>query len=184
MTEEIKMVEGIKMTIPIETKVFNKLKKLGFHISFAESCTGGLLAATMINVEGASDVIGESYVTYSNEAKTKLLGVNPDTIVKYDVVSREVANEMAFGLYQRTHAEVCISVTGYVGPGNGTSTIPVGTVWVSYYVKGALSQCRSYHYDPSHFLPILARNSIRQAVTSAIFNDLYEILKEYADVSL
>ena len=82
----------------IETIVYRELKEHGYHISCAESCTGGLLASTIINVSGASDIINESYVTYSNEAKIKVLKVKKESIEKYDVVSEEVVKEMANGL--------------------------------------------------------------------------------------
>lgn len=99
----------------IENKVIELLKEKKFHISCAESCTGGLLISTLINVCGASSVIEESYVTYSNDAKVRILGVNPNTIEQYQVESLEVAEEMVLGLYNKTNSEVCISVTGFAG---------------------------------------------------------------------
>ena len=74
-------------------EVVDALKKLGWKISFAESCTGGLCSAEVISISGASNVIGESYVTYSNESKEKILKVKPETIKKFDVVSKEVNPE-------------------------------------------------------------------------------------------
>ena len=99
----------------IENKIINKLTELKYHLSCAESCTGGLIISNLISVPGASKVINESYVTYSNEAKCRLLGVNENTINKYNVESKEVAEEMVNGLYDKTKSDVCISVTGYAG---------------------------------------------------------------------
>lgn len=96
----------------IENILVNKLKELNYTISFAESCTGGLLASTIINVSGSSSVIKESYVTYSEEAKMKILGVNKNTLETYTVYSKEVAIEMAKGLKKISNSNVCVSVTG------------------------------------------------------------------------
>ncbi len=97
----------------IEEIIVRELKKLNYNISFAESITGGMLASTIINVDGASEVIQESYVTYSNDVKIKLVNVNYDTIKNNDIVSEEVVNEMTLGLYDKTKSNVCISVSGY-----------------------------------------------------------------------
>lgn len=112
----------------IEEVVVNRLKEKNYSISFCESCTGGMLASKIINVSGASSVINESLVTYSNEAKIKYLQVNPNTIEKYGVVSDEVVKEMAEGLYKLTKANVCVSVSGVAGPTGGTEAKPVGLV--------------------------------------------------------
>lgn len=96
----------------IENQIVEKLKKRKYHISFAESCTGGLLASTIINVSGSSSVIEESYVTYSNRVKMKVLSVAKETLDKYSVYSLETAIEMVKGLQRITHSDVCISVTG------------------------------------------------------------------------
>lgn len=89
----------------IENKLVEKLKEKKFKISFAESCTGGLLASSIINVSGSSSVIEESYITYSENAKMKLLDVKNETLNKYTVYSKEVALEMAKGLKNRTNSE-------------------------------------------------------------------------------
>lgn len=98
--------------ISLEKQIVDKLTSLKWQISFAESCTGGLLAATLVNASGASNVLSESYVTYSEEAKQKILNVRKETLSKYTVYSAEVALEMAEGLQNKTKANVCISVTG------------------------------------------------------------------------
>ncbi len=101
----------------IEELVVEKLKNSNYHVSCAESCTGGLLASTIINVSGASSVIKESYIAYANEIKEKLFKVKEETIFKYGVVSGETVMEMVEGLYQMTKSQVCISVSGNAGDG-------------------------------------------------------------------
>ena len=102
----------------IEQDLVTLLKTNNLTISFAESCTGGLMASTLINVSGASDVIKESYVTYSEEAKIKILGVKKETLDEYSVYSKETAYEMAKGLSLISKACVSVSITGLAG-GNG-----------------------------------------------------------------
>ena len=102
----------------IEEIVVRELKERNYKISFGESVTGGLLASTIINVDGASSVIEESYVTYSNNIKNKLLNVSLDTIEKFDVVSEEVVNEMVIGLSKETKSNVCVAVSGYASGEN------------------------------------------------------------------
>ena len=97
-------------------KVVKILSEKGLTISAAESCTGGNFAKMITDISGASDVLGESYVTYSPEAKMRILGVNPKTIEKHSVVSREVAIEMAEGVKKVSGADIGISFTGYAGP--------------------------------------------------------------------
>ena len=114
------------------TTVLSSLRKAHLHLATAESCTGGLIAALFTEVAGASDVVDCGFVTYSNEAKTDLLGVPADLITAHGAVSREVAFAMAEGALHRTRpgtgGSVAISVTGVAGPGGGTTTKPVGLV--------------------------------------------------------
>ncbi len=96
----------------LEQKIVDLLKEKNMKVSFAESCTGGLLAATLINASGASKVLDESYVTYSEDAKQKILGVKKSTLDEFTVYSKEVALEMAEGLKKISNADFCVSVTG------------------------------------------------------------------------
>ena len=106
----------------LESKIIDELAKRNFTISCAESCTGGLIISSLINIAGASKVIKESYVTYAEEAKIKILGVKEETIKTYNVASLEVAEEMVNGLYNTSKSNVCISTTGYAGGGEKLST--------------------------------------------------------------
>lgn len=117
-------------------KLVEKLKEMGLQISTAESCTGGLVASGIVDVEGASLVFQEGYVTYSNRVKEKLLAVSPQTIGEHTVVSGEVAEEMALGVRQRTGADLTISVTGYAGPEPGDDGTPAGTVYIGTWYAG------------------------------------------------
>ena len=107
------MLQNSMKQITLEEKVVNFLRKRHVHISFAESMTGGLLASTLTNVSGTSEVLNESFITYNNHSKIKLLGVKPETIEKFGVVSVNVTLEMAQGLKKLTQSDVCISVSGY-----------------------------------------------------------------------
>ena len=120
--------EGIERT-PADA-VYELLKARGETVTFAESCTGGLLAGEFIGVSGASACIAQSYVTYANEAKESLLGVKRETLTAHGAVSEECACEMALGALKAAGADWAVSVTGIAGPDGGTAEKPVGTVWV------------------------------------------------------
>ena len=118
----------------IEDAVIRLLKKYGLKVSVAESCTGGLICSKLVNVSGASDVFTHGFVTYSNKAKRKVLGVNRDTLKKYSAVSKEVAKEMAKGCIFTADSDVSLAVTGYAGPYD-TKDEPKGLVYIACSVK-------------------------------------------------
>ncbi len=103
--------------LSLEKQIINELHKKRYFISCAESCTGGSIISRLIGISGASYVINESYVTYSSEAKNRILGVKKETISKYTVTSIEVAEEMVKGLRKISNSNICISVTGFAGGG-------------------------------------------------------------------
>lgn len=117
----------------LEKVVVKELVDKKLTVSFAESCTCGLLVSKIGNVSGASVVLNESYITYANEAKENLLNVKKETLEKFGAVSEETAKEMAIGLYNKTNADVCVSVTGIAGPDGGTDEKPVGLVYIGIY---------------------------------------------------
>lgn len=119
-----------------EEQVVRLLKERNLTITAAESCTGGLIAGTLVNVAGASDVFGEAYVTYSNEAKQRLVGVRAETLEQFGAVSEETAYEMAAGAARAAGADVGLSSTGIAGPGGGTPEKPVGLVYIGCCVRG------------------------------------------------
>ncbi|HEY5301183.1 MAG TPA: nicotinamide-nucleotide amidohydrolase family protein [Acetobacteraceae bacterium] len=109
----------------------------GVLLATAESCTGGLIAAALTAIAGSSDVVDRGFVTYSNEAKTELVGVAPSLIEAHGAVSAEVAGAMAEGALARSRAAIAVSVTGVAGPGGGSAEKPVGLVWFGLARRGA-----------------------------------------------
>jgi nicotinamide-nucleotide amidase len=120
----------------IEAVVGNLLEKKGLKIAFAESCTGGMIASTMVNHPGISSTLLEGVVVYTNESKVSRLGVKEESIAQYGAVSEQVAREMAEGIVRTSKADVGISVTGIAGPSGGTPEKPVGTVFVGMALNG------------------------------------------------
>jgi nicotinamide-nucleotide amidase len=112
----------------------------GLKIATAESCTGGLIAASLTAVAGSSDVFERGWVTYSNQAKSESLGVPAELIVEKGAVSLEVAEAMAKGALRHSQADVAVSVTGVAGPGGGSEEKPVGLVFIGLARKGGWSQ--------------------------------------------
>lgn len=108
------------------------VQKLHIHrlkFTAAESCTGGLIASAVTAIPGSSSVFDFGFITYSNEAKTQMIGVPSHLFEQVGAVSEEVARAMAEGALKTAHAHVAVSVTGIAGPGGGTAEKPVGTVW-------------------------------------------------------
>ncbi len=120
----------------LEESVVRLLSSNGLTIATAESCTGGLVAATLIRVSGASDVFKEGFVTYSNRAKKTRIGVKKQTLEKFGAVSKETVTEMLTGTAKETKADVTVAISGVAGPSGGTEEKPVGTVYIGCYVKG------------------------------------------------
>ena len=112
------------------------LRARGLKIATAESCTGGLIAAACTAVAGSSDWFERGFVTYSNEAKSELLGVDAALIKAVGAVSEEVARAMAEGALLHSHAQLTVAVTGIAGPGGATKGKPVGTVWLALARRG------------------------------------------------
>lgn len=141
--EEIKrrLTDNVYATedIAIEDVVAKLLINKKLTISTAESCTGGMIASTLINYPGISEVLLEGAVTYSNEAKHNRLGVKNETLDKYGAVSEETAREMAIGIANTAGTDVSIVTTGIAGPGGGTEEKPVGLVYVGVYAQGEVT---------------------------------------------
>ncbi len=108
-------------------------------LASAESCTGGLIAAACTDLSGSSAWFERGFVTYSNQAKTELLGVDAELIAQHGAVSEVVARAMAFGAVRHSRARVSVAVTGVAGPTGGSRDKPVGTVWFGFQVDGMLS---------------------------------------------
>ena len=117
-------------TLTFAESVLTAYRNRGWHVATAESCTGGLVAAALTAIADSSDVIERGFVTYSNQAKTELLGVPAETIAAHGAVSAQTAAAMARGAVRRAAADVAVSISGIVGPGGGTSQKPVGLVYL------------------------------------------------------
>jgi len=111
----------------------------GWMLATAESCTGGLVAAACTELAGSSDWFERGFVTYSDEAKTELLGVDAAQIAGHGAVSEVVARAMAFGAVRHSRARVSVAVTGIAGPSGGSKDKPVGTVWFGFMIDGRLT---------------------------------------------
>jgi nicotinamide-nucleotide amidase len=112
-------------------KLLADARARGLKIATAESCTGGLIAGLLTEISGSSDVVERGFVTYSNEAKTEMLGVDADLIRQHGAVSAEVARAMALGALTHAHADIAVAVTGIAGPAGGTRQKPVGLVYLA-----------------------------------------------------
>ena len=111
-------------------KIINTLKQRNETITFAESCTGGKVVAEFIKIAGTSSIINGSVVSYSNEIKSKWLGVKEQTLIEYGAVSKECVEEMLTGILKMASANHAIAVSGIAGPSGGTEEKPVGTVYI------------------------------------------------------
>ena len=125
------------------------LKAKGWTLAVAESCTGGGLAYACTAVPGSSDWFERGVVTYSNRAKEEMLGIPAALIARHGAVSDEVARAMAEGILIYSHADLAAAITGIAGPGGGSPTKPVGTVWVACAGRGreTVSRCNQFNGD-------------------------------------
>lgn len=115
------------------------LLQRGWMLATAESCTGGMIAARCTDLAGSSQWFERGFVSYSNHAKSELLGVPPELIAQHGAVSEAVARAMASGAVQHARAQVSVAVTGIAGPTGGSPDKPVGTVWFGWSIDGAVS---------------------------------------------
>ena len=162
--------------VTLEKAVVDLLLANHLTICTVESCTGGLLAARLINVPGVSEVFKAGYITYSNKAKRRLLGVKKNLLLKHGAVSEQVAKEMARGAALVSKADVTVSVTGIAGPGGGTEEKPVGLVYMGCSVCGRVT-VKKCQFSGS-------RGKIRENTVSAALSLMREcILQYYSEVT-
>ena len=134
-----------------------RLRTAGLMLATAESCTGGLVAGLLTEVPGSSAVLERGFVTYSNEAKTELLGVPAETIAGHGAVSRETAAAMAAGTLRHARAALAVSITGIAGPGGGSPDKPVGLVHFAFAARSGRTDERVLRFGD------LGRTGIRRA---------------------
>jgi nicotinamide-nucleotide amidase len=113
----------------VATRALGACRVRNLTIATVESCTGGLVAATLTDIPGSSDVFDRGFVTYSNEAKQEMLGITPAMLAAHGAVSRETAEAMAKGALAHSHADLAVATTGIAGPDGGTASKPVGLVY-------------------------------------------------------
>ena len=158
---------------PLVATLADTLRQRGQMIATAESCTGGLIAGACTELAGSSDWFERGIVSYSNAAKTELLGVPADLIGAHGAVSEPVALAMAAGVLQRAHAQRAVAVTGVAGPGGGTATKPVGLVWLAWARRGAdgaITTRAAAHHFPGD------RAAVRQATIACALQGLLDDL--------
>ncbi len=143
----------------------------GLMLATAESCTGGLIAATLTAIAGSSDVVDRGFVTYSNQAKTDLVGVDPALIAAHGAVSEPVARAMAEGAVARSRADIAVSVTGVAGPGGGTAAKPVGLVWFGCARRGGATATLSQVFPGD-------RTAVRRATVAEALRMVGEAVRE------
>lgn len=157
--------------VTLEKAVVDLLQANDLTVTCAESCTGGLLSARLINVPGVSDMYKSGIVTYSNKAKRRFLGVKKTTLQKYGAVSEQTAEEMAKGAALLTKADVSVAVTGIAGPDGGTEEKPVGLVYIACNVKGKITVKR-YRFSGN-------RSKVRESTVSAALVLMRSCILEY-----
>jgi nicotinamide-nucleotide amidase len=145
------------------------LRARGARLATAESCTGGLIAAACTSVAGSSDWFERGFVTYSNEAKVQMLGVDAELIAEHGAVSVEVARAMAEGALAHSRASLAIAVTGIAGPGGAAPGKPVGTVWLAITATGMATQTERLQLEGD-------RTEVRENTTRHALRRLLELL--------
>ena len=168
MSDEMKRRFGQSLYATGETSIEEVVSKIlvenNLKIAVAESCTGGMVSASLINYPGISSVFMEGCVTYSNEAKMKSLGVKKETLDVYGAVSDKCAKEMASGVAARYNTNIGIATTGIAGPDGGTDEKPVGLVYFGIYINGKVIS-KKYVFNGD-------RQGVRERATRTILNDL------------
>lgn len=146
----------------LTTQVAECLLELKWHLSVAESCTGGWVGKCCTDLAGSSTWFDRGFITYSNQSKQDCLHVNELTLQKYGAVSEHTAREMADGALAESMADISVAITGIAGPDGGTIDKPVGTVWFAWITKYSVVQTHCAHFEGD-------RESIRrQAVKLAL----------------
>ncbi len=157
------------MDDPQVTGLGEALVARGWMLSCAESCTGGGIAARATSVAGSSAWFDRGFVTYSNESKQEMLGVDGNIIAAHGAVSEQTVLAMVEGALARSRAQVAVAVSGIAGPGGGSATKPVGTVWLAWQIAGRPAVARCFHFDGD-------RNTVRCQAENAALDGLLSLL--------
>lgn len=127
-------------------EVLEKCRQKKWRIATAESCTGGLIGGALTDISGSSDVFDRGFITYTNIAKNRMIGVKTETLRIFGAVSEEVACEMALGALDKANVDISVAVTGIAGPGGGSADKPVGRVHLAVATKGGITENRKMDY--------------------------------------
>lgn len=154
----------------LAARVLSGARAAGVMIATAESCTGGLVAAALTDIAGSSTVVERGFVTYSNEAKSELLGVPSSLIAEVGAVSSEVARAMAEGALAHSRAQIAVSITGIAGPAGGSAEKPVGLVWFGLACSGAPTRVERRVFAPGDraFVRLRAVETALRLLLSAV----------------
>ncbi len=163
--------------IPSEKKLKNLAEQLGdcykahgIKLASAESCTGGWLAKIITDIPGSSAWFTGSVVCYSNESKQSLLGVTEATLKEFGAVSGETVQELANGLFDKTDADVVVTVSGIAGPGGGSDEKPVGLVWLSWGTRGEPVFTQPFNFEGN-------REDVRKQSIAQMLNCLLDLMR-------
>ena len=157
-------------TLDLCAQLASLLQQRQYTLATAESCTGGMIAAACTDLAGSSLWFERGYVTYSNAAKTEMLGVDAQLISTEGAVSESVARAMVRGAAERARAQVAVAVTGIAGPSGGSAAKPVGTVWFAWNVAGSITS-EVMHFDGD-------RAAVRSATVLHALQRLVTLLKD------
>lgn len=156
---------------PLAQRLGEKLLGLGLSISVAESCTGGWIAKVITDIPGSSAWFDRGFVTYSNAAKSQMIGVSAQALDAHGAVSEPVVREMVAGVLAHSHAEVAVAVTGIAGPGGGSPDKPVGTVWFAWALPGRPLHVRRFQFAGN-------RDEVRHQSVRVALEHLLELLAD------
>ncbi len=166
----------------LEETIVSLLRERRDTLAVVESCTGGMLGQTLTMVPGASDVFVGGWITYSNEQKTRMVGVSPETIEAQGAVSRQCCIEMAAGGLERSEADHCLAITGVAGPGGGTDEKPVGMVWIGLASRGMQPDIRCFRFKgPREIVRLWSARTAMAMLRLRMINTKMQLLGEDPD---
>jgi nicotinamide-nucleotide amidase len=155
-------------TLDLATRLGVLLERRGWRVSTAESCTGGLVAGAITDIAGSSAWFERGFVTYSNDAKTEMLGVRGETLAAHGAVSEATAREMVAGALERSSSDVAVAVTGIAGPSGGTQAKPVGLVCFAWGRRGSAVRASTRRFPGD-------RAAVREAAVATALDGLIEL---------
>ncbi len=153
----------------LSTRVLAACRRKKWQLATAESCTGGLIGGALTDIAGSSDVFDRGFVTYTNVAKNRMIGVDTATLRAHGAVSEEVAREMALGAVKTASSDIAVAVTGVAGPGGGTAEKPVGRVHLAVATKDGVAQHIKMDYGD------LGRSEVRIATVKTALEMLLDV---------